>query len=488
MNDMQIDYAPLTPRRSALGIVNPTNVALLDPALFFLADVMVTPVKQLKRDLRTWRVFWDQHADREDMLFPHDEPTLVPVRKDDDGGYVKERRKILELSDRELVTALEQRIHREEGAYNLWRNGGREVFALDENGETTCLYAGNIVLTGKVKGKTSGRGKASFRDVHIKGPFVRSRYHLSEVTVNSQDYEKTGLKQGYHRMDMVDVHAAALLLFSHYYPEKIRNYDELLKQRNDLAVWLPFHSREPQQHQHIVTPYPIHHPETLTALKLDVLIERYVYGAKFFGIAERLFQLPHIYDGILLDLFVDGKAKHGIIPNAFVFSDAEIPLPQRRFYESVESRLHHEGYVLGLCSLEKKGTPYEAIAVVFEEHPWKQNKHGNSIRLVFGKDHPPYLIVKKSQRSVGYEHLFRDFTDHGDPFQELFLPQAKADYYSKADVDYEVRLPLKFEIPQEMWADYRTAVERSGLGYNGLRQRMEARGIQNKSNLLKMWR
>ena len=109
------------------------------------------------------------------------------------------------------------------------------------------------------------------------------------------------------------------------------------------------------------------------------------------------------------------------------------------------------------------------------------------MRFSFSSQYPPvYIRRKKSKNPVD---VFKqiDSSIHNHPFAELFEPKTVFDDKTRTEQPYEMVVPTQFDIPREMWRDYKTAFQAHFPGgTEGLKRRLYERDVPRRSRILRM--
>ncbi|MFH1210085.1 MAG: hypothetical protein V1663_04830 [archaeon] len=485
--NLKIKYPEFKPRRYGPTIDYGSSKTIIPAESFFIGDFLATPYSIIRDRLKRWLEFEKTYQELHpgyQKLFDVSRKYKVITREND--GLNRRLLKLTDLNHRGLEFALSQRIRSEEDSYSLLRVGGAKAFDLDlDKGEGVDIYGGNVVLVGMVKSKGDARKaqEVRFKHVSVKGPFERSVLKFKDVNCDCEDSKRAREKQGYQNVNLVCIHAGALM----YYASKNMFNIKGLREKGT-QIFLPFNSTLPQKP--IIDPSLIEgglewiisgEQPDLDHLVTDVILSRYFNKESLFSIGKKLTKIPVIYDRILESLILSGTVSFEVLTESYIFGSSKSINPAvRTLFTQIESRLEDQGKGFkkaGNC-LEKRDSPYETIALIFK-------RDEEEVRLLFNRDFPPVAIVRRNLDSSVRIHHYPKPETSLHPFEELFMPKIMFDDKTRRNTKYEVIIPSEFPIPAALREDYKmTIAQHFPNGLEGFRQQVIKRGLKNQKNLL----
>jgi hypothetical protein len=176
-----------------------------------------------------------------------------------------------------------------------------------------------------------------------------------------------------------------------------------------------------------------------------------------------------------MKMLEEGNASFIPIVQKWIFdrSSSIVPEPQRAWYNSVSSWLNQQGFKFNGLAVEKKGTPYETVAIDYI-------KGDTSYRLMFFDGLPPLVQVRtriKGKQADVFALERKGLPPSVHPFAELYVPKTTFDGTHGIYTASEVRLaPQGTWTPEEMIEDYRAAFAKHYKnGLKGLRSQPHIR-------------
>lgn len=438
--ELRVKYPDIVPRRYCVVIKHPHGKLMLPPDAFLIGDVLAAGRTELVTEAKEW--FKHRASGRYRGLFNLSAKRYTITINDRDApkGKKKIRRRLDDFSPADFVEALESKIRELEGSYNLWRTGGENAFLLERK-QAAAAHAGTIVLSGRVKSKSRG-----FRDPYIEGPFQEGEIPFNDVYCNCPDFRETTKKQGYENIKFACVHVGGLVAMASRYPEHVRNLRTI---GADKTLFVPFHTNGT-----VATGAP--DEDNPHSLKMDVLVERYLNRATLYNIDRALAGVPGIFDELLVKMILEGKATFEVLAQKFPFakSDRTVPKEVKELFSAMSSFLGREGYALSGYAVEKKGSPWEAVALVYVH----KDRPDSSARVVFNEKYPPVLIMRSDIKDSDCH--FPDQPSNGEhPFAQLYHDSEQMDDITRRETSYRVRIPSRFPVHSAIRADYRAAIE-----------------------------
>lgn len=455
--ELRVKYPAIVPRRYCVVIQHPHGKLMLPPDAFFIGDVLAAGRTELATEAKEW--FKHRASGRYRGLFNLSAKRYTITINDRDAptGKKKILRRLDDFSPADFVEALESKIRELEGSYNLWRTGGESSFLLDRK-QAAAAHTGTIVLSGRVKSKSRG-----FREPYVEGPFQESEIPFNDVYCTCPDFRETTKKQGYENIKFACVHVGGLLAMAVRYPEQVRNLRTI---GVDKTLFVPFHADGTLSGDAPNEDNPL-------SLKMDVLVERYLNRATLYSIDRALAGVQSIFDPLLVKMIPEGKATFEVLAQKFPFakSDTTVPKEVKELFSAMSSFLGREGYALSGYAVEKKDSPWEAVAVVYTH----KDRPDSSARVLVSAKYPPVLIMRSDIKAS--ECHFPDQPGNGEhPFAQLYHDREQMDDVTRRETSYRVRIPSRFPVHGDIRADYRAAIESffpSGCG--GFEQKVVSR-------------
>jgi len=491
-SDLRINYPQYTGRRYVFAIKdNPHNKPLIAAEAAFIADVMITKPSILKKQFQASLKYQKQKKGYIPLIDLSRKYGVYTGEKKADGSLQLSYRRLTDLSLDELVFAILEKIHAKTGAKNLYYKSGEEYFNIEEKGQRRGTpYAGSIVLTALVKAKADGRRKGKgIRKIEIEGPFETSKILFNNVHSESEDFFYTLTKQGYTKGHLLTTDVQALLLYAKRNPNNIKNFKRLLNENPNLKIFTPIHIMVSQLNT--LEKYTIKadyfmkkgkQPE-LTRLRDDILFDWLFNGTSFFEIGKKITKIPTIVDIKLADKIYNETADLEVVVNNYIFdkSNTFIPKPVRAFFELMHKRLIWDGFKQDCYCLEKRDSENETIVMVYE-------KGDESIRLLFNKNFPPLVLKRvKNPRFKVTPFRVKEKNNKIHPFSELFMPKLVFDDKTRARTYYQVVIPTEFDIPRELWHDYKIMINKHFKGKGkGLEKQLRMMNVPNKDRILNL--
>lgn len=491
-SDLRINYPQYTGRRYVFAIKdNPHNKPLIAAETAFIADVMITEPGILKKQFQTSLEYQKQKKSYIPLIDLSRKYGVYTGEKKADKSLQLRYKRLTDLSLDELVFAILEKIHTKTGAKNLYYKSGEEYFNIEKEKRIWGTpYAGPIVLTAPVRAKADGRRKGKgIRKIEIEGYFETSKIPFNTIHSESEDFFYTLTKQGYTGGHLLTTEVQALLLYAKRNPSEIRNLENLMKSDSNLKIFTPIHTRESQLNT--LEKYTIkeddfmekdEQPE-LTRLRDDILFDWLFNGTNFFEIGKKITKIPTTVDIRLADKVYNETADFEVVVNNYIFdkSNTFIPKPVRAFFELMHKRLIWDGFKQDGYCLEKRDSENETIAMVYE-------KGDKSIRLLFNQNFPPLVLKRvKNPRFKVTPFRVEEKNNKIHPFSELFMPKEAFDDKTRARADYQVVIPTEFNIPNELWHDYKIMIDKYFPdGSKGLESKLRLMDVPNPDRILNL--
>ncbi|MFH2027568.1 MAG: hypothetical protein ABIJ08_00375 [Nanoarchaeota archaeon] len=430
-----LDYPELTARTYGVGIHNDTDLTIVDPVQFLLAAAYLTPKKEIFDLVSAFHHYPVGHILTEEDITS---TRVLKVGKAEE-DFIRKRKSYQDFTPEELPFGLEERI-RDEGDHKIiWGTDGR---AVKKTGLDEIAHAGGVMLSGQAASKKKG-----YMDVNIYGPYTSSRFLLQKIVSSSEHAKFSGRKMGYTNISVTDFSAALMMLWAQAHAEKIDGFKQQEQRRDNLEFYLPFRISK----RHIA----------------EVLVARYIMDMTLPEISARLLKRDDIYDPKTASLLESGKSDFQVLPNSDYTHIYHAEL--RQLYDGIRAQLEKSGFTLSGYAYEKKGTPYQTVALRFE----KTTTKGTQIMDVVTQGGPP-LIVRRSIPRGSQFSLPSETEDPSNLWQDLYNePEQKRDDKYGRQGSYDVRLPLHpgIFIPKPLWQDYKTAIRHYFKGDMGEFQR-----------------
>lgn len=453
----------------------------------FFGNILAAPYSELVRQFKEW-FGYEQLTDEQKgyiPLFRFDGRYSLLV---DEGGTKKTKRgKLFEFTSKDVLENLLTRIEKEYKARNLLYVGGDDAFTVDpkEKKSRYIAHVGDVVLDGHVKTKTHGglKQKSAFERVIVHGPFEDSSTIFDELYGQSEDFAEAMKKQGFSHVRLMDTNIAALLYYAKKHPQKVKGFNLLKGRRAGLTFFVPFYSDRARTAEMAVPHITTGKQPPLSLLKWSVMMDYFFNGNNFYSIGKKLNRLEPLFNPITINKIVDGAAGFEVLAHSYPFSQEHMrdySRPVQEIVVSMLSALERKGFKLNGYSIEKKFSDYEVGTIEF-------TKGSENIRFLFSPEYPPVYVKRESAKKP--VDIFRpiDPATHKHPFEELFEPKIVYDDKTRTETPYEVIVPTQFRIPQEMWDDYRRAINfHFPGGAEALRTRVHERDIPEKSRIIQM--
>lgn len=471
--EYELQYTQFTPRSYGVAVHGArngkrrTNKPLIDPASFFFARWFLNSPNRKKVMIENWLAEVSKSVDERgyEPIFNFDDAILADIgdvyKHGERKGKSKRSRKLLaELTSEQLADNSRQRLFSLNRSYNMFDLSLDEIFFLNDADlrQRWPVVQDGIHIGACLKRKSGGSRVREYDRVSVAGPFEDSSIPLARIGCDCEDSMFTERKQGYSPLEYVCTATASMLYLGWRDPSKVRGLRELQKQRKRAKIWLPFN---PQEIQTV--------PKSLYTVKqdsvqppLDVLVVDSRFDAEFnrasrFEVSKKLARAAVSYHRMLWEMIYDGIAGFEVIANEYVVGRSKpMAEPVKKWFNSYKRNLQRHGFEEQGLVLEKKDSPYETVAMRFV-------KEDEERRILFSRDHPPVVAVRKPRRGqevdVFYEEKRKNQYAHKHPFEELFQPKPMFDDNSREVENYEVIIPTEVYIPDEMIRDYHKAVE-----------------------------
>lgn len=455
------------------------NKLVIPAESFAIGDILTTPPDELYIQLKAWQEFRkNPPSDLKKMLFELKDYYIVQTQeRAENGKYKTKKAKLLDLSPAELRFALLRKLFAEKDSYNLWNSGCHAV---------RKVHTGKRVLTGDVKAmERGGRGNLTYYSVNVTNPFgLPEGYHCL-----CEDSRWTETKEGGTGISGACTHAAALQAYAYNSPKLVRKSDNALAALSSgKGLFLPFHFRQPQQHNLIKHGIEREFLEYISAqsldlshLKMDVLIDHLFNKTTYFEIGKKLLLIPDIYDPMLLEAVFNGNVFYETIKHENVKrgNNEQKFLEMDKMVRKMMSLLTQSGY-------ELKGHPLEfrdTMDPKWETVSWHYEKGDKIVRVIFNENFPPVFVYREKGNGPRNPFLFEDYGHSYHPYKNLFGKERRIDDMTKQVTDFEVRIPIGIEIPQSLKGWYRKKIaDNFDGGIDGVisrvKQRSTAKGLE----------
>lgn len=462
-------YAPVMHMDNGNKIVIPAES-------FAIGDILTTPPDELYRQLRAWQEFRrNPPSDLKKMLFELKDYYIVQTQEmAANGKYKTKKAKLLDLSPAELRFALLRKLFAEKDSYNLWNSGCHAV---------RKAHTGKRVLTGEVKAmERGGRGNLTYYSVNVTNPFELPEWYRCLC----EDSRWTDAKEGGTGISEACTHAAALQTYAYNNPKLVGNSAKALASGKEL--FLPFHFRQPQQHdlsnhgiEREVLEYLSAQSLDLSHLKMDVLIYHLFNKTTYFEIGKKLLLIPDIYDPMLLEAVFNGRVFYETIKHENVKRGNN----EQKFLE-MDKMVRKMMHLLTQSGYELKGHPLEfrdPRDSKWETVSWHYEKGNKIVRIVPNEKFPPVFVYREKGNDAINPFLFEDYGGDYHPYNNLFGKERRIDDRTKQVTDFEVRIPTGIKMPPSLKEWYKeTIAENFEGGVEGVvsrvKERSTARGIE----------
>ncbi|NQV08447.1 hypothetical protein HQ529_01190 [Candidatus Woesearchaeota archaeon] len=494
MLDLKLDYPQFNGKRYVVAIRdNPHNIPMIAAEAAFMADVFITSPKELRHQ------FYDS------IQAQLEEKSYIPLieldkkygiftgeKKDDDSLQLRYK-KLEDLSDKELLFAILERMKGKTGAKNLYYKSGEQIFDIDDKQRTYQEpHSGSVVLSARERTKDDGRKKGKgLRLVSVQDPFVSNQHPFNDIYSGSEDYFFSREKQGYLKTpQLLSTDVQALLLYADRNPRMIRNLKNLLEKRPEHKIFTPIHTNESQLE--VLAKYSLRMDDhiakgeqpDLTRLRDDILFDWLFNGTSFYEIGKKITKIPTIFDMVIADKIFEGEADLEVLVDKFIFSgDSNVPQSVRVLAAKIHDYLSNvEGFEQDGFCIEKRDSENETIAVNYK-------KGEEYIRVLFNKNFPPLIIRREDINREVTPFRTHENNNQVHPFFELFMPKEIYDDKLRKRTKYKVEIPLEVGIPRALWDDYKALINNQFPGGTShLEEFARRRGIKNQSRLLNLTR
>lgn len=482
MLEMRLAYPELGFRRYSVVFNNPHSKVFLPVESVFLGNILATPWPQLVDEFREWFRYEQNGKERGYIPWFEFNTRRYRVSVDEDGENRERVRELFAFKPEEVLEELLSRVESEYKARNLLRIGGDDAFGikLGKYGKGKIAHTGDVVLRGFVKTKShGGQGqKTKYERVKVTGPFEDSLIIYDDMLGQSEDYDEAAQKQGYAHVKLLDTNIAALLFYAKLHPEKIKGLEYV----GDRTFFVPFYTVKGKRMPRVMDPHMVSGTQPpLMLLKWSVLMDHFFNGNNFYSIGRRLNEVQSLFHPTVIRKIRNGQAGFEGLASTYPFSRehlAEYSPPVQRFARSMLHALKRNGFRLNGYPIEKKFSEHEIGTIEF-------TNGDDIVRFLFSKQFPPVYIRRKASKTR--VEVFGSPTEHAHPFAELFERKTVFDDKTRRDQPYEVAIPTDIPIPEEMWPDYRAAVQTHFPGgIEGLVTRLFERNIENRGAIIEM--
>ena len=507
----KLNYPHFTARNYVVAVYdNPHNVPQWDAFNFFLARFFLTKKSDLKKILgqgiterpllvsrlkeegkspvfdleKEYTVNLEEMTDR--LHKGLERPVQLSFDFSGKQPYTDPKRakiKLTDITSKELFWLVRERIKKKFGSYKPMDLDYR-TFLLegDPKHPERKSHSGTRHLTGYINSKGDGRKDNRYNKVRISGPFVKSKNPFSVLYSESKDAFYAGMKGRDKPSQLAAIEVIKLLLTARYHPEKVDNLQNVLD-INKSEIMLPFHVHKSHPLSEDSSYVAKGEQPNMVNLMVDSVLAYLFNDQTKSEISKALTKIGTIFDpDYLLERLKKGAAGFEVIVNEFTFGEWK-PIPEglRKWYDNITGYYRKEGFELKRLVLEFKDSPYESIAMEYQ--------NGNEVRrLIFG-DHPPVerkmIFDEKTERDILFTERPENKPKNKHPFQKLFQP-----HYSKGlrpeDFDdasrrmpifSEYRIPWFVHVPDKsMVQDWGSGIKRYlPKGFQSLRGRLFAR-------------